>query len=84
MVLNAVSVARTHDLEYLVELANGGGVVVPIPVQRLRQLTPYAVAFRYEGAGHEWVSQAEATDMVEALHQWARNELSTVTGRPGG
>lgn len=82
MVLNAVNVARTHDLEYLVELASSGGLIVPIPVQRLRQLTPYAVAFRYESAGQEWVSQAEATDMVEALHLWACNEVSTITSGP--
>ncbi|MBK1618568.1 hypothetical protein CKO42_08980 [Lamprobacter modestohalophilus] len=77
MVLGAVRVVRTHDLEYLVELAQAGGVTVPLSVQQLRQLNPYAVAFRYESSGQVWLSETEAENMVEVLHQWARETFSS-------
>lgn len=77
MVLSAVRVVRTHDLEYLVELAEAGGVQVPLSVQQLRQLNPYAVAFRYESSGQVWLSPAEAQQMIEALHQWAQETISS-------
>lgn len=78
MVLNSISVVRTHDLEYLVELAQAGGLIVPIPVHLLRQLNPYAVAFRYESSEQEWLSETEAANMVEALYRWAQYTLSAL------
>lgn len=72
MVLNSVTVARTHDLEYLFELAQAGGLIIPIPADQLRQLNPYAVAFRYESSEQEWLSETEAAHMIEALHRWAQ------------
>ena len=77
MVLNSITVVRTHDLEYLFELAQNQGLIVPIPVDRLRQLNPYAVAFRYESSGQEWLSETEAANMIEILYFWAQDARST-------
>jgi HEPN domain-containing protein len=76
MVLNAIKVARSHDMEYLVELAQAGGLNVPIPVAQLRQLTPYAIAFRYESVEQEWLKPPEAARMIEGLYRWAQDALS--------
>lgn len=80
MVLHAIGIARTHDLEYLVELADAGGLIVPVPGQQLRRLNPYAVAFRYESAEREWLRAADASTMVDTLHRWAQDAISGQTG----
>lgn len=76
MVLSSITVVRTHDLEYLVELAEAGGLSVPVPTPRLRQLNPYAVVFRYESSQREWVNETEAANMVEVLYRWAQETIS--------
>lgn len=66
-----ISPERTHDLEYLAEMATKAGIRLPIAVERLRQLNPYAVALRYEGSEIVWVTEEQAQEMVEAIHRWA-------------
>jgi HEPN domain-containing protein len=71
MVAASIRVERTHDVEFLAQLAHQGGVNLPVSVEQLRLLNPYAVALRYEGLEVEWISMAEAGHLVEVLHQWA-------------
>jgi hypothetical protein len=39
------------------------------------QLNPYAVALRYEGSDVQWVSEADASEMVEAMHTWVKQAI---------
>lgn len=75
LVLRAVKVERTHDLEFLAQLASAGAVVLPIDASTLRQLNPYAVALRYEGSEVRWVSEQQAMEMVQTLYQWAQQAI---------
>lgn len=47
MVLHKIPVDRTHDLEFLIQQAAKGGLHIPVPLESLRLLNPYAVALRY-------------------------------------
>ena len=71
LVLNAVRLKRTHDLEYLAQLADTHGVVLPVNTDTLRCLNPYAVALRYEGSDVVWVTEEKAQELVDILYQWA-------------
>ena len=66
---------RTHDLEELAALLAGVGVAVPVSLDCLRRLTPYAVEFRYDDEAVDLLSEAEAEDAVERTLAWATDIL---------
>ncbi|MEF8733005.1 MAG: HEPN domain-containing protein [Candidatus Accumulibacter meliphilus] len=76
LVLHGVPLERTHDLEYLAELATVAGIRLPVTTALLRQLNPYAVALRYEGSDMLWVTEEQAKQMVDATHHWAEQAIS--------
>ncbi len=49
-VLHACSAGfgRTHDLTQLCELVSAVGLKLPLPMETIAQLTPYAVTLRYD------------------------------------
>lgn len=61
---------RTHDLEYLVELAQSVGLEAPIATDELAQLTQWAVRFRYE-AEVPALDRARALSIVRSMNDWA-------------
>jgi HEPN domain-containing protein len=75
LVLEGVAFERTHDLEYLAEIASKAKIILPVSVESLRQLNPYAVALRYEGSDVQWVTEADASEMVEAMHTWVKQAI---------
>lgn len=75
MVLHAIKIERTHDLELLAHLATSGGVTLPVDAATLGQLNPYAVALRYEGAEVHWVTEQQVTDLVNTLHNFVKQSL---------
>ena len=77
LVIHRVKIERTHDLDYLSELAKAGGLPLPVPSDILRQLNPYAVALRYEGSEVVWVSEEQAQMLVNAMYQWATQEMKS-------
>jgi hypothetical protein len=64
-------VSRTHDLDYLADLAAQRGLEVPADRTALRQLNPYAVAFRYESHQEALLNEASTLTLVEVLLQWS-------------
>lgn len=82
LVLRGVPLERTHDLEYLAELATAAGMALPVTTTLLRQLNPYAVALRYEGSEVVWVTEEQAKQMVDATHHWAEQAISIARDEP--
>lgn len=75
IVLSGGVVNRTHDLDYLADLAEQRQAAVPADRNLLRQLNPYAVAYRYE-SGHELSLDAgRILELLDALHQWCESAL---------
>jgi HEPN domain-containing protein len=70
IVLTGGVVNRTHDLDYLADLAIESGLDVPADRVALRQLNPYAVAFRYEGHQEASLDESLTLTLVEGLLQW--------------
>lgn len=76
IVLAGGVVSRTHDLDYLVDLAEHLNGSVPVRRADLRQLNPFAVTFRYEGHFQGGLDEAQVLSMVEALHRWCEAALA--------
>lgn len=80
LVVHGVFFSRTHDLEWLAELAQEHGLTVPVAVAALRLLNPYAVSLRYDGSCEVWLAPETAGEMVETLHDWARAQVFPASG----
>jgi len=69
---------KTHDLEELVELVKGGGVVWPDAFNKVLEFTPFATHARYPGFDDP-TTQAdvdEAISLADQVVAWARQEVA--------
>ena len=80
MLLHHIPVERTHDLEFLYHRLSDAGIALPVAVGTLRLLNPYAVALRYEGLEVEWITMGEAEQLVLALLDFVRAQISNPQG----
>lgn len=75
-----ISFPKTHSLEYLLDLVEGGGLVVPPAVRRAARLTRFATTARYPGI--EEVTEQEyrdALEIAERVVRWAKVVLERHT-----
>jgi len=61
--LHSVRFPKTHDLDELAELARDRGIDLPFDMEKLTELTPYAVEWRYA------VLHDDLHDIAVMLHQ---------------
>ena len=67
-----IRVERTHDLVRLAQRVAATGTELPVEVEQLAELTPWAVELRYdEPVEWEGLDRASAVDLVERVLQWA-------------
>lgn len=78
LVLAGVPPGRTHDLEFLAGQICTAGIDLPISIDDLRLLNPYAVAFRYEPSPGRWIDERLALELVEALRVITEGALRQV------
>jgi len=69
---HSISFSKTHNISYLVELLENGGILVPDEVKSARILTNYAIETRYPG-DYEPVNEDEylkAVEIAEDVLKW--------------
>jgi len=71
-VSRGVEVRRTHDLAALGESILADGGVLPVTVDDLRSLNPYAVEFRYDDEIVPTITRAELDTLLSAILHWAQ------------
>ena len=71
-VSRGVEVRRTHDLAALGEAILADGGALPVTVDDLRSLNPYAVEFRYDDEIVPTTTRAELETLLSAILQWAQ------------
>lgn len=69
--VNGIEFRRIHDLEELSQLLLRHDVSLPLEIEKLRKLNPFAVTFRYDDEEIPAINQAEVKEMVETLRLWA-------------
>ncbi len=70
-VSHGVEVRRTHDLAALGEAILAHGGALPVTVDDLRSLNPYAVEFRYDDEIVPTITRAELDTLLSAILSWA-------------
>ncbi len=73
--------AKSHDLEYLIDLVADGGIAAPEDIRDAEVLTPWAVESRYEGEQPPAFDRAVSLALVKQLRSWAESEIETVSSR---
>jgi hypothetical protein len=75
-VSRGVEVRRTHDLAALGEAIVADGGALPVTVDDLRCLNPYAVEFRYDDEIVPTTTRAELDTLLSAILQWAQQHVA--------
>lgn len=76
-----IEFTRTHDLVKLAHLLGDRGILLPVEEDQLRQLNPFAVAFRYDDTEFAPIPQQEVASLLTAIRRWAAEEVSAATER---
>ena len=71
-VSRGVEIRRTHDLAALGEAILAEGGVLPVTVDDLRSLNPYAVEYRYDDEIVPTIARAKLDTLLSAILRWAQ------------
>jgi HEPN domain-containing protein len=76
-ILHEIIFPKTHDIAYLIELLENGGVTISDKVQQAKLLTGYAVESRYPG-DYEPVDETEyikSVEIAENVLKWVESKI---------
>ena len=79
-VLREIEFRRTHDLAALAELIRAEGVDLPVSVDWLRLINPFAVEFRYDDEIVPSITRDELEALVMKVLGWAVQCLELASG----
>lgn len=66
---------RTHDLNNIAYLLMENTIILPLSVEEISKLNPYAVIFRYDDTDIEILTRDEAQKIVEIIYHWTKNQF---------
>jgi HEPN domain-containing protein len=81
LMLESVDFPKTHDLEYLIVLAEKHSIAMEPKLESASWLTPWAAEFRYDDAPLETLDRERAIAVADAAVSWCQ-ELLTNLARP--
>jgi len=77
LVLEGIDFPKTHDLEYLIVLAEKHPIAMEPELESASWLTPWAAEFRYDDAPIETLDRKRAIAVAKFAVDWARELLPT-------
>lgn len=75
-VLAELEAPRTHDLAALGQVLLDKGGSLPLDVDQLRGLNPFAVEYRYDDEIIPQTSREALAEMLSVIMAWAENKVS--------
>lgn len=73
--LAGIEYGHTHDLELLAQQLLSAGIELPVSLEDLLRLTPYAVAFRYDDTLLPLVTPEHALLIVDRCIDWCEERV---------
>ncbi len=73
--LRSIEIRRTHDLAALAQAILDDGGTLPLTVDDLRCLNPFAVEFRYDDEMIPMITREELNSLLSVLLVWAEQVL---------
>lgn len=72
-----LEVPRTHDLAALGHVILDSGTTLPLTVDQLRSLNPFAVEYRYDDELIPAISREALADALAVMMDWVEKKTST-------
>lgn len=63
---------RTHDLNNIAYSLIESEINLPLSVEEISKLNPYAVVFRYDDTDIEILTRDEAQQIIQTVYDWAK------------
>ena len=68
---------RTHDLVRLAGTLTDAGLRLPLSIDQLARLNPYAVVYRYDDTDIEILNRSEVVDIARTIRDWSMTMIET-------
>ncbi len=78
LAFHGIPYRRTHDLLELMDLLITGGWPLPLPLEALQEMTPFAVEYRYEHLDHYEdapLDRGRALELSNELKTWIHDQI---------
>jgi hypothetical protein len=75
LAMRGVIFAKSHDLEYLIELVTQAGIEAPDELNGAQELSPWAAEFRYEGEDPPALDRSAMLTRIVCLRAWAEQQM---------
>jgi HEPN domain-containing protein len=76
LILEGIDFPKTHDLEYLIVLANKHSIAMEPELESASWLTPWAAEFRYDDAPIETLDRKQAISLANAAVSWCQELIA--------
>jgi hypothetical protein len=83
LAVHGLAFAKSHDLEYLIELVTQAGIDAPEDLDGAQALSPWAAEFRYEGENPPALDRRATLGRVVGLRAWAEKEIEVAASSHG-
>lgn len=77
LILEGIDFPKTHDLEYLIVLADKHSIAMKPELESASWLTPWAAEFRYDDAPIETLDRKRAIAVANAAVSWCQELLAS-------
>ncbi|HTA96010.1 MAG TPA: HEPN domain-containing protein [Solirubrobacteraceae bacterium] len=78
-----IAFAKTHDLDYLIDLVEKNGIVAPDELESAEALSVWAVESRYDDGDTSALDRRQTLALLGPLRTWAEQEIETLASPPG-
>jgi HEPN domain-containing protein len=78
---HGIEFAKTHDLDYLIDLVEKNGIVAPDELEASEALSTWAVESRYDDEDISTLDRRGMLKLITPLRKWAEREIE-VLSRP--
>ncbi len=75
---HGIAFARTHDLDYLIDLVEKNGIVAPDKLESAEALSVWAVESRYDDEDTPALDRRQTLALLGPLRAWAEQEIETL------
>jgi HEPN domain-containing protein len=75
---HGIAFAKTHDLDYLIDLVEKNGIVSPDELEFAEALSVWAVESRYDDEDTPVLDRRQTLALLGPLRAWAEQEIETL------
>jgi hypothetical protein len=84
LTIHAIEFDRTHSVSYLTALLEHNGIDLPGCREQVEELTPWAVAARYEDTFEDTLDRTGARELIQQMRNWSQKAIEAADSPENG